>query len=92
MNNCRTQEVVHTLKTWPQPFEAVLSFRKTHEIRVNDRDFTEGDILVLQEFDPDINVLTGREITCRITYVTSAGSFGLPNDLCVMSIKIEHCK
>lgn len=39
----------HDLKTDPEPFEAVLSGRKTHEIRLNDRGFKVGDRLVLRE-------------------------------------------
>lgn len=44
----------HTLKTWPNPFEAVASGRKTHEWRRDDRPFEVGDELLLDEFLPCI--------------------------------------
>jgi hypothetical protein len=33
----------HELKAWPKPFASILSSFKKHEIRLNDRDFREGD-------------------------------------------------
>lgn len=42
----------HELKTWPKPFASILSGFKKHEIRVNDRDFREGDELCLREWNP----------------------------------------
>ena len=42
----------HTLKTWPQPFEGLLSGQKTHEVRPHDREFKVGDELVLREWEP----------------------------------------
>lgn len=46
----------HKLKTWPEPFRAILDGRKRHEFRRDsDRIFMEGDTLVLQEFDPCVD-------------------------------------
>lgn len=42
----------HKLKTWPESFEAMLSGRKTHEWRSDDRGFAVNDLLVLEEFVP----------------------------------------
>ena len=43
----------HELKTWPHAFDAIREGRKTFEVRSNrDRDFAEGDTLVLLKWDP----------------------------------------
>jgi len=88
----------HELKTWPSVFNAVASHAKTHEVRKNDRDYAVGDVLYMREWDPDKyqmartckeeSAYTGRWIKASITYITPGGSFGLPVDLCVMSIVI----
>jgi hypothetical protein len=84
----------HVLKIWPGEFEAVAEKRKTHEVRRNDRDYNAGDLLVLKEFVPageDLTkgegAFTGRVVLRRVTYVTPAGSWGLPTDVCVLSIR-----
>jgi hypothetical protein len=88
--------VTHILKCWPGEFEAVRCGEKLHEIRRNDRDFSVGDSLILREFIPTgereltgetIGTFTHREILRRVTYITPGGSWGLPNELCVLSIK-----
>ena len=57
----------HYLKTMPQFFDDVRSEKKTFEVRFNDRDFHEGDILHLQEYNG--TELTGWEIRANVTYV-----------------------
>src|SRR5260370_35784622 len=56
MDNARipptNHPVRHDLKTRPKPFASSLSGFKKHEIRVNDRDFREGDELCLREWNP----------------------------------------
>src|SRR5690348_13292378 len=41
----------HVLKVWPDFYAAIASGRKTFEIRKDDRDFAEGDRLLLREWD-----------------------------------------
>lgn len=43
---------IHCLKTWPEPYRAVVSGEKRYEIREADRPFKERDVLVLQEWVP----------------------------------------
>ncbi|TFH66437.1 MAG: DUF3850 domain-containing protein [Gemmatimonadales bacterium] len=77
----------HRLKTWPDPFAAVLNGTKSYEIRVNDRDYQMGDILHLVEFFPEDGMFTGDQLWVRVTYMTKGGDWGLPDHLCVMSIE-----
>ncbi len=42
----------HSLKTWPEHFEAVNSGSKPYELRKADRNYQVGDLLCLQEFKP----------------------------------------
>lgn len=79
---------VHELKTWPEQFSQVLSGAKRYEIRKNDRHFVVGDHLVLREWVPSESPgrYTGRSYRAVVTWITPGGQFGLPEDLCVMSI------
>jgi hypothetical protein len=77
---------VHDLKTWPQYFQAVREGRKTFELRKWDRDYKEGDRLILREFDPLIDEFTGEAVRAIITYILT-GPFA-PVGMCLMSIKV----
>lgn len=77
---------VHELKTHPEYFQAARDKAKRFELRKNDRDFQVGDILKLMEWDPEASCYTGRSDYYRITYILTGGVFGLPDDLCVLSI------
>lgn len=65
----------HELKTWPQYFQAVWNGTKTFEVRLNDRNFEVGDMLVLLEWDPESNEWTGSGVCKRVTYVLDAAEF-----------------
>jgi ASC-1-like (ASCH) protein len=56
-------------KIWPKYFESILSGKKNFEIRLNDFDAKEGDILILKEYTPETKQYTGRELKKEITYV-----------------------
>ncbi len=75
----------HDLKTWPEPFAAILLGDKTHETRRNDRGYKVGDVLRLREWTPASGQYSGRVVNVRVTHMVQ-GQFGLPADLCVMSI------
>ncbi len=77
----------HELKTWPGPFAKAKAGLKTYEIRVNDRGFSEGDSVRLNEWDPtDNRGATGASLDFTIGHVTEGGRWGLPPDLCVFSL------
>ncbi len=80
--------MIHELKSWPEPFSAVWDGSKRHEVRANDRNFQVYDVLVLREWDPATGAYLGRRITALITYMSTCGTFGLPSELCVLSISV----
>ena len=43
--------MIHHLKIGPKYYSDIKEGYKTFEIRFNDRDFKEGDVLQLQEFE-----------------------------------------
>jgi hypothetical protein len=84
----------HRLKCWPEFFGAILAGTKTHDLRrADDRNFQIDDLVRLQEFNPDTEAYTGRELTVRITYITSAkmpcalSEEALHPDFCILSIQ-----
>lgn len=72
----------HYLKIAPVFYEAVILGKKKFEIRVNDRNFLEGDHLILREFEN--GSYTGNEIEVLITYIPD---FPLPDNYVVMGIE-----
>ncbi len=65
-------------KTWPDLFNDVKSGKKKIDLRLADFDIEEGDILVLQEWDPQTGQYTGREIRKKVKYILkfSLNDFG----------------
>ncbi len=58
-----------TKKVWSEYFQKIIDGKKTYELRLADWECNEGDILVLQEWDPETKKYTGREIEKEVTYV-----------------------
>ncbi len=56
-------------KVWPEYFSAILSGKKKYELRLNDFEVREGDILLLEEWDPLTKKYTGRKIEKKVSYV-----------------------
>ncbi len=76
----------HTLKTWSQYFDRIETGQKLFEVRKNDRDFQVGDILRLEEWNPETKEYSHRVIHVEVTYVLQGGQFGIDPGFCVMSI------
>ena len=73
-------------KCLPEYFDAVKARRKTFEIRRDDADYQEGDILELCEWDG--GEYTGNRITREITYVLrDCPEYGLMPGYCVIAIQ-----
>jgi hypothetical protein len=78
---CGGSVVRHELKSWPEFFQPVMRGEKTAELRLNDRNYQVGDILLLQEWEPEIwggeGKYTGRQCERVITHVLDGvGSVG----------------
>ncbi len=56
-------------KVQPPYFDAILKGDKNFEVRLNDFECNEGDILVLREWDPEKKDYTGRALEKKITYI-----------------------
>jgi len=56
-------------KIWPEYFEQVKNNEKRFELRLADFDIKEGDILVLEEWNPEAKQYTGRKIERKVNFV-----------------------
>jgi len=56
-------------KIWPEYFDAILQGKKKFELRLGDFEVEEGDILVLEEWDPKTKEYTGRTVEKTVTHV-----------------------
>ena len=56
-------------KIWPEYFPKVLEGKKNFEIRLNDFEIEEGDVLLLREWDPKTKEYTGRSVEKEVSYV-----------------------
>lgn len=79
----------HTLKTIQPYFNDVVKGYKTFELRKMDRQFTEGDTVILQEFDGE--KLTGEEHRMDIDYILKdCPQFGLMEGYCILGLKEQR--
>ena len=56
-------------KCWPEIFEKVLLGQKRFDVRVADFEVKEGDVLILEEWDPATKEYTGRTIEKKAGYI-----------------------
>lgn len=76
----------HKLKTWPEPFDAIVAGLKPWEFRKNDRDYHVGDILHLMRYDPEAQEYTGQTLDMTVTYIMPGNMYGIPAGYVVMSL------
>lgn len=79
----------HGIKCWMEFFEETWQGRKTFELRLNDRDYNVGDVVLLREFDHIKRIYTGRIITGTITYLIEGPRFGLAEGWCCFQLRID---
>jgi ASC-1-like (ASCH) protein len=81
----------HNLKTLPPYFDDVKSGKKNFELRRNDRDFQEGDTLILEEYNPcnELFGYTGRVVQAKVSYVLkNCSKYGLKDGYCILGLTI----
>jgi ASC-1-like (ASCH) protein len=74
--------IIHK-KIWPEYFEKVEAGKKRFELRIADFDVKEGDVLILEEWDPKTKEYTGRKIEKKIDFVLNfkLDDFGQKKDI-----------
>ena len=87
----------HTLKVWPELYDAIESGVKTWEFRRDDRGFRVGDELRLEWWNPaahngrgGVEYVDGpvtKHLHVRVTYIFHGGRLGVPEGFCIMSIE-----
>jgi len=76
--------IKHYLKAEAEYFQAAERYGKKFELRLNDRDYQPGDIVVLQEMED--GRFTGRTLRLgEITYVLEGPIFGLAEGWVIFS-------
>lgn len=84
--------MTHEFKILPNYFNDIMFRNKRFEIRKNDRNFHEGDKLILKEWSALSNDYTGNEITALVDYIHYGnGDFGLAEGYCVIGLTDIFC-
>lgn len=78
--------MIHELKTIPTFFNDVLSGEKSFEVRRFDRPFHKGDLLALNEFNPETKSYTGRSCLVYIDYMLNDPEY-CKKDYVILAIK-----
>lgn len=86
MNRLYSAEKVHEIKVWPEYFDVIETGRKNFEVRKNDRDYKEGHVVLLHEYDNKKGEYSGKILAFEIGYVLQGGQFGIPDNYCVFSL------
>lgn len=75
----------HVLKIEREHFMALNLGLKAYEIRYNDRNYQNGDYLLLREWDRVSNTYSGKEIMVRVKHILE-GFEGLQKDFVILSL------
>ena len=79
--------MTHALKTVQPCFDEVMSGDKMFDLRINDRPFKVGDVIILQEYSIEEGY-SGAELTFTIGYILrDAYQLGLRTDYCILGLK-----
>jgi hypothetical protein len=86
--------MVHVLNTFEKNFERIHSGKKRFEMRPNDKNYQEGDELMIKEVvslsfhgaEQAVATYTGRIFHCRVDYILNGPRYGVERGHCIMSI------
>lgn len=78
-------KVIHQIKLEEEFFDDALSGRKSFELRKNDRNYEEGDVLEMEEVKDGAK--TGRKCSKRIVYMMENFE-GLENGYCILGCEL----
>lgn len=83
---------LHFLKVSPKYYEPLLKGAKLFEIRKTDRPFKVMDTVILEEFDTEKKIYTGRHVSVWILYILTNEEFpeGIKPGYCILSVKTRH--
>jgi len=56
-------------RIWPEYFQKIIDGKKQYELRLADWECNKGDVLILQEWNPETKEYTGRTIEKKVTFV-----------------------
>ena len=76
----------HRLKSWPENFGPVKNGIKKAEVRLNDRQFELGDLILLEEWSPVTRLYTGESVKIKVTHIVKDFD-GLQNNYVVLSFE-----
>lgn len=79
---------LHHLKIEDEYYREVERGIKKFEIRKNDRDYKEGDLICFRCMLNGFHLETSEPY--RITYIFYGGKYGLDGDYCVFQIELEN--
>lgn len=80
-----TAQKIHSVKCWSKYFAEHVNGTKSFELRLNDRDYSAGDLLQLEEYNPARRMYTGLSLQFTITGV-SAPDFGILPGFVLLSL------
>lgn len=77
------------IKIWQEYLPSVIYGRKTFEVRLDDRNYTSGQVIKMNGYDKKKNELTGYFVVIKVKDVLKdAVHFGIMPGFCVFSIEV----
>ncbi len=78
--------MIHDLKISPNHYYNVVAELKKAELRLNDRCFSVGDLVLLRVYETD--KYSNESVLVRITHILKGGKYGLSKGYIMMSIEL----